>query len=178
MSSSTQIIGTEVPARAPRRALMAGGGLLVLGLAMVGVGSAEEGSAVALGGLLLTIYGIHSFGRLGPDEDAPAVDPRDPPAEIRRAEAHAAMWSGALVAVAGLAVRLGTPPSEGVILAAWAAMIVGAVRFLGGFTALRKAAEPPKPRAKRAVSKGPQAAPSPAEPPEGRPRKKKRPKSE
>lgn len=145
-STTSPLIGDEVPARAPRRALMAGGGSLILGLAMVGVGNAEEGSAVALAGLLLTIYGIHAFGRLGPDDDARPVDPRDPPPAIRRAEAHAAMWSGGLVAVAGLAVKIGTG-SHGAILAAYAAIVVGAVRFLGGYTALRRADVPPKPRA-------------------------------
>jgi hypothetical protein len=52
----------------PRRALISGSALLLLGLAMVGVDSSEVGAGVTLIGLLILIYGIHSFGRLGPDE--------------------------------------------------------------------------------------------------------------
>jgi hypothetical protein len=54
----------------PRRALLWGAGLLVLGLAAVGVGQADEGAPLALAGLLITIYGIHRFGRLGPEDPA------------------------------------------------------------------------------------------------------------
>jgi hypothetical protein len=56
--------------RRPRRALSAGSALLLVGLAMVGVDSSSEGAVVTLIGLLILIYGIHSFGRLGPDEPA------------------------------------------------------------------------------------------------------------
>jgi hypothetical protein len=52
----------------PRRALISGSALLLLGLAIVGVDSSEVGAGVTLIGLLILIYGIHSFGRLGPDE--------------------------------------------------------------------------------------------------------------
>ncbi|MFO0760971.1 MAG: hypothetical protein U0359_31125 [Byssovorax sp.] len=52
----------------PRRMLMAGAGLLLFGLATVAVSSADAGAAICLIGLVLTIAGIHFFGRLGPDQ--------------------------------------------------------------------------------------------------------------
>lgn len=58
----------RVDERSQRRALGAGAGLLLLGLAMVGVGESDAGAGVTLVGLLVVIYGIHTFGRLGPDE--------------------------------------------------------------------------------------------------------------
>jgi hypothetical protein len=47
---------------------MTGGGLLLLGLALVGLGPSDAGMVVTLLALLMMIYGIHTFGRLGPDE--------------------------------------------------------------------------------------------------------------
>jgi hypothetical protein len=52
----------------PRRILVTGSALLLFGLATVGVGSSDAGAAICLIGLVLTIAGIHFFGRLGPDE--------------------------------------------------------------------------------------------------------------
>ena len=61
---------TEVapPAAAdrPRKALTAGGTLLPLGLALVGIGPSDVGMGITLLSLLVLIYGVHSFGRLGP----------------------------------------------------------------------------------------------------------------
>lgn len=54
--------------RQPRRILIAGAGLLLFGLATVGVAGGDAGAAITLIGLILTIVGIHLFGRLGPDE--------------------------------------------------------------------------------------------------------------
>ncbi len=56
-----------------RRALMLGGALLLLGLAFAGVGRATIASVVAIPGLVLMIFGIHTFGRLGPQEDGNAT---------------------------------------------------------------------------------------------------------
>jgi hypothetical protein len=53
----------------PRRALGAGAVTLCVGLAIVGVSESSLGAAVCLAGLLLTIYAIHSFGRLGFDAE-------------------------------------------------------------------------------------------------------------
>jgi len=58
----------ERSARRSRRALTFGSALLLLGLAMVGVDSSNEGAVITLIGILIMIYGIHTFGRLGPDE--------------------------------------------------------------------------------------------------------------
>lgn len=53
--------------RAARRALAAGVSLAVLGLALVGTGPSEAGMAITIAGLIALIYGIHTFGRLGPE---------------------------------------------------------------------------------------------------------------
>jgi len=50
----------------PRKALAAGGTLLPLGLALVGIGPSELGMGITLLSLVVLIYGVHSFGRLGP----------------------------------------------------------------------------------------------------------------
>jgi len=53
-----------------RRALILGSGLLIFGLAMVGVDTTDVGAGLTLLGLVILIIGIHTFGRLGPDEPA------------------------------------------------------------------------------------------------------------
>jgi hypothetical protein len=57
----------------PRRMLGAGALLLLAGLATVGVGSSEIGVGLTLLALLVLAFGIHTFGRLGPEEAAPGV---------------------------------------------------------------------------------------------------------
>lgn len=52
--------------RAARRFLGVGVTLAAVGLALVGTGPSEVGMAISLAGLLTLIYGIHTFGRLGP----------------------------------------------------------------------------------------------------------------
>ncbi|XXX73402.1 hypothetical protein WMF30_37755 [Sorangium sp. So ce134] len=52
-----------------RRALGGGGTLLLAGLALVGVGPSDAGMALTLIALAVLVYGIHSFGRLGPERD-------------------------------------------------------------------------------------------------------------
>ena len=129
----------------PRRALLWGGGLLALGLAAVGVGQPDEGAVLALAGLLVTIYGIHCFGRLGPD------DPRElaaPDSDRRgRAAPLDTMWTGALALVAGLVVVVGSyfePRSVGGgggigrFLVAYGAVLGGAARMALGYLELRK----------------------------------------
>jgi hypothetical protein len=51
----------------PRRVIAIGGMLLAVGLALVGIGPSDEGMAITLFALLALIYGVHAFGRLGPD---------------------------------------------------------------------------------------------------------------
>lgn len=66
--SSKPVGRTAAPeATWPRRLLFAAGALLVVGLASVGTGESEPGRWITLGALLLAIYAIHTFGRLGPE---------------------------------------------------------------------------------------------------------------
>ncbi|WP_433927607.1 hypothetical protein AB3662_31440 [Sorangium cellulosum] len=65
---------SEAETRA-RRALGGGGLLLVAGLALVGVGPSDAGMALTVLALLVLVYGIHSFGRLGPERDERARAP-------------------------------------------------------------------------------------------------------
>jgi hypothetical protein len=77
-----------------------GAGMLVIGLGLVGVGAGPEGAPIALAGLLNTIYGIHTFGRLGPDDE-------DVDAETAaRARKESATWTGGLTALAGVLVAI------------------------------------------------------------------------
>jgi hypothetical protein len=50
----------------PRRALQIGAAALCAGLCLVGTGPSDAGMVVTLGALLVLVYGVHSFGRLGP----------------------------------------------------------------------------------------------------------------
>ncbi|WP_437574152.1 hypothetical protein [Sorangium sp. So ce887] len=79
MSARQQDEGPRRPARRrgqptatedrARRALGGGGLLLVAGLALVGVGPSDAGMALTVLALVVLVYGIHSFGRLGPEHD-------------------------------------------------------------------------------------------------------------
>ena len=51
-----------------RRALGLGAGALLAGIALVGIEQSDGGMVLCLLGLLVLIYGIHTFGRLGPEE--------------------------------------------------------------------------------------------------------------
>ena len=53
-----------------RRFLISGSALLLLGLGMVGIDTTDVGAGVTLLGLVILIVGIHTFGRLGPEETA------------------------------------------------------------------------------------------------------------
>lgn len=53
--------------KAARRALTGGATLAVLGILLVGIGPSDAGTALSLGGLIALIYGIHTYGRLGPE---------------------------------------------------------------------------------------------------------------
>ncbi len=80
MSAREQDEGARRPARRrggqptategrARRALGGGGLLLVAGLALVGVGPSDAGMGLTVLALVVLVYGIHSFGRLGPERD-------------------------------------------------------------------------------------------------------------
>ena len=60
--------------RSPRRLLMTSSAILILGLAVVGVGASELGRFITLAGLVLMILGVHTFGRLGPDAPGAQAD--------------------------------------------------------------------------------------------------------
>lgn len=94
------LIDTSAPVeKGARNALLVwGAGMLVAGLGLVGIGKGWEGAPLALAGLFNTIYGIHTYGRLGPDDEQADAD-----AEAR-AGRSSAVWTGALTALAGLLV--------------------------------------------------------------------------
>ena len=56
----------DAGARRPRQALLVGATLLAIGLALVGTEASDVGPAVTLAALVILLYGVHSFGRLGP----------------------------------------------------------------------------------------------------------------
>jgi hypothetical protein len=58
---------TQEAVRRARRAVGGGALLLLAGLGTVGAGPSDAGMALTLLALVVLIYGIHSFGRLGPD---------------------------------------------------------------------------------------------------------------
>jgi hypothetical protein len=174
MTADTPLDRAAIEA-SPRRTLQWGGGLLVVGLAAVGVGAADEGSALALGGLLLTIYGIHRYGRLGPDEPEPEAK-----AALDRAAAINAMWAGGLVVIAGLAVTLGsylfTPGASGSstrFLLAYGAILGGGARLFTGYTAWA-AAQAKLAKAARAEKDRPSTPPEAAAEPRPKRRRRKR----
>jgi hypothetical protein len=61
----TQIGRENALESAPRRLLTVGPGILLLGIALVGIDSSRGGGALVLVGLIVTIAGLHKFGRLG-----------------------------------------------------------------------------------------------------------------
>ncbi len=77
--------------RKARLTLLWGAGLLVLGLALVGVGQGTVGSFPVLAGLVTTIAAIHVYGRLGPADEVAeeeAAPPEAPPRRPRRNKAR------------------------------------------------------------------------------------------
>jgi hypothetical protein len=83
----------------PRSALLLwGGGLLVLGISLVGVGAAAVGAAPLLAGLFNIVYGIHTYGRLGAEEETPDGE------DAARAARSSMAWTGGLTALAGVLV--------------------------------------------------------------------------
>jgi hypothetical protein len=129
------------PEMGPRAALLVWGGApLVVGLALVGVGAEEEGAALALAGLFNVIYGIHTFGRLGPDD----AEDEAGAADAARAAASSAVWTGALTLAAGLVVVIDGYFVRRLPLGSWAAVplavtAVGLLRLQQGAAARRAA---------------------------------------
>lgn len=152
------MIDTAIPnPTAPAREALVGwgAGLLLLGLGFVGAGAGPEGAPIALAGLLNTIYGIHTFGRLGPDDEEADAE------RVADAKRSTAAWTGGLTALAGVLVaidhhygmsRVFGTPSDLWQVTAYGLAAIGAVRVA---RALRKKSEPesagaPPARPKRA----------------------------
>jgi hypothetical protein len=120
--------------RNPRETLAWGAAILVLGIALVGVGVDKAGAAPVLAGLLLTIFGIHTYGRLGPDGDAAGE-----PSQALRGAALAwglgstNVWRGGLVAVAGCAVVAGTTPEGIAAVTSYGAILAGGLVLVRGW---------------------------------------------
>ena len=115
----------------PRSALLLwGGGLLILGIGLVGVGEASVGAAPLLAGLFNIVYGIHTYGRLGPEDD----DSRDAEGTARAA-ATSMGWTGGLTALAAALVAVDhylTPGAQGAadIVATYGLVALGVSRLL------------------------------------------------
>jgi hypothetical protein len=64
--------------RHPRRALAIGAALLAIGLALLGttsgapMGPSDPSTWITVAALVVLIYGVHTFGRLGPPESSDA----------------------------------------------------------------------------------------------------------
>jgi hypothetical protein len=154
----------EPPPRAPsvspeesaRRTLGWGAGALILGLAVVGIGSDDLGVLPVLAGLLILVYGIHKYGRLGPEEEraaavaegapakAPPSVPPSPDLEAAQSTVWTGIWMGGLVAVAGLAVALGSAGGSGVkVVLAYGAILGGGIRAFRGLSSLPRVSPAP-----------------------------------
>jgi hypothetical protein len=124
---------TDLEEKGPRRILMAGATLLIAGLALVGTRWAGPGSAVTLVGLAVTIYAIHAFGRLGPEEPAGSG------AEVERAAAKQRLVSGILIVIVALTVAIAASMSlapDGSRDVALLALLAGAFRGIRAAMAL------------------------------------------
>jgi hypothetical protein len=110
--------------RRPRETLAWGGAILVLGIALVGVGVDKAGAAPVLAGLLLTILGIHTYGRLGPEGD----DAGEP-----WGLGWTNIWRGGLVAIAGAAVVAGAAPEGTAAVTAYGAILAGGLVLAQGW---------------------------------------------
>jgi hypothetical protein len=126
--------------RRPRETLAWGASILVVGIALVGVGVDKAGAAPVLAGLLLTILGIHTYGRLGPDGDA------GEPWGLGWTN----VWRGGLVAVAGCAVVAGTTPEGMAAVTSYGAILAGGLVLVGG---LRSRAQEAAARASKPLRK-------------------------
>lgn len=120
---------TNAPETNARGTLTGGIACLALGIALVGVGADHEGAVLVLAGMALTIFGLHSFGRLGPLRplDADDAEPDgvlgDRPQNVGR---------GVVLAAAGGAVLVGGAPSDlGQVLACVAILAGGALLWRG-----------------------------------------------
>ena len=131
------------PTTYTRRLLVVAASLVVIGLGMVGTGSTEEGRVFALEGVGLLIWGVHNFGRLGPDDE---IDARQSSEADRRGRAlqaaELAVGDGVIIGLIGVAIaasaRMFAQEHEaGGGVAAYCAIAVGAYRAYRGLDARR-----------------------------------------
>ncbi len=123
-----------------RTTLTGGVVTLVVGVALVGTGSGSLGAVFVLAGALVTVLGIHTFGRLGPEDVEGDASPRNP--NVLR---------GLLVAVAGLAAALGTSLTGAAQALPYAAIVAGGVLATrGGRAARGDKTKPKRPLKKKA----------------------------
>jgi hypothetical protein len=74
-----RIEDTRVFAPGPRRVIALGAALAALGLALLATGPSDAGTLILLFALISLLYGVHSFGRLGPEgEPSPEAAPAKP----------------------------------------------------------------------------------------------------
>jgi hypothetical protein len=140
----------------PRSALLPwGGGLLVLGIGLVGVGEASVGAPFLLAGLLNIVYGIHTYGRLGPEDETPDAE------TVARAARSTASWTGGLTALAGVLVAVNNATTAGPQTAA-ATLATYGVAALGLARLIRAQRKERKPKVKAKVEKRRRMDKSPA----------------
>jgi hypothetical protein len=119
----------ELEERAPRQALQLGGGLLIVGLAIVGTGLGGMGAVIALVGLAAIIYGIHTFGRLGGEDLTPTS-----PEAVARSSSAVRLVLGVVIASLGLVLTVAAYRG----LAPDGSIETAVIAFVGGgFLALR-----------------------------------------
>jgi hypothetical protein len=126
--------------RSARNTLLFGGLILALGLGLVGVGADGVGAVPVLAGLLVTVFAIHNYGRLGPVEEA---EPAGSPVAGQVAAATDRIWQGGLLFVAGLAMTISATldarASGSASVLAYGAILGGGAWALSGRFALRDA---------------------------------------
>lgn len=138
MTPAARIVSIE---KGPRHALGLGSALLFVGLGMTGIGALDTGAVVTLGGLLLTIFGIHTFGRLGTEGDDEGDEADLQAVKAAHKMADVRVWEGALLALTGIAASAGTlwfpkaPSGTGRYEMAVAFVAAGAIQALRGFRA-------------------------------------------
>lgn len=63
------------PSREPERMIGGASIFLLLGLGMIGIGNQEGGVGMTLLALIVMMFGIHTYGRLGPEEEQASKQP-------------------------------------------------------------------------------------------------------
>jgi hypothetical protein len=158
---SRLIAGIPIPEEQARRTLAWGAGVLLMGIAAVGVGYADTGAGLVLIGLLLMILGIHVYGRLGAEGSEHTSEGESTAAKALAARTFgwASLWRGGLVFGAGLVVTFGSAASAepgGRAVIAYGAMLVGAWHLYLGGRSLREAKRlAAKVEKRRRISKSP-----------------------